>query len=54
MGVVPSVNKKWKMVEKKAEKWKKKGEGKGESWNALSERGASHLICEYQKIQEVI
>ena len=42
------------MVEKKGEKWKKKGEGKEESWNALLVRGASHVIGEYQKIQEVI
>ena len=45
---LPALNKKWEMVEKKVEKWKKKkkkkkGEGKGkeESWKALSERGAS-------------
>jgi hypothetical protein len=28
MGVVPVVNKKWKMVKKKGEKWKKKREKK--------------------------
>ena len=41
-GILPSVNKKRDMVEKKRGKWKKKEEdGKEESWNALSERGAS-------------
>jgi hypothetical protein len=41
------VNKKQKMVKKKVEE--EEEVGKEESWNALSERGASHLIGEYQK-----
>jgi hypothetical protein len=50
------VNKKWKMVKKKVEEEEEEEEEerKEESWNALSERGASHLIGEYQKNQEVI
>jgi hypothetical protein len=47
------VNKKQKMVKKKVEEEVGKEEeeevGKEESWNALSERGASHLIGEYHK-----
>ena len=35
------------MVKKKVEE--EEEVGKVESWNALSERGASHLIGEYQK-----
>jgi len=50
MGVVPSVNKKWKMVEKKGENWKKR-EKKNLGMHSRRERCFTlNLIVEYQKI----